>query len=204
MVKKSVQSRKKNRTHSADNVLPIRASRPAQELKNFWNLGSTRSMTARIIPSDPSKEGGIMDREDVTHISSHLVTAKRQIADGDLACKCTPRDYTLNSAGTEIKICLSDMSALNWWADFVKSVPPKVINGSGYKLLAPGQDEEVLWRVHLRDPNLANPDKKIVEHMIWQEWRGNPIMKANFRITIGKYSVKAGTHGESAHEKKLS
>ena len=170
---------------------PDMVDRPSRTDPRFWDLGSTKMMTARIVPAQPHLDGSELGPKDIAHISSHFVE-KTEVIDVEFAKELDIRDIGITCGVIRICAKKSDSRHIDWWRKFTSSVPPRVKNGTGYKFMAPGEEEEVVYKVYLKDPRFANPDKAEVERIILNNWRRSPISGAKFRLRLGQYNSASG------------
>ena len=173
---------------------PTVVDRPSSN-PNFWELGSTKMMTARVVPSQPHLEGSELDSRDISYLSSHYVEKTDETKMPDIEFVKELDDREIGVSCGMIRICMKkcEKRHIEWWRNFISSVPARVKGGTTYKFLAPGEEEECVFKVNLRDPRFANPDKAETERIIRSNWRRSPIMEAKFRMRIGDFHVPSGT-----------
>ena len=165
----------------------------------FWNLTANRIRTARIVPEDPTLAGSTFEDSDINHISHYFTLAKIADFKGDQTmCKLVAQDGMGISFGV-IRMRMMDSRGIDWWRSFTATVPPRVTGpdgepGTRYKFIPPGEDEETVYRVNIKDSTLANPNKQMALDHLMAEWKGvdNPILQAKFRIKIGEVVQRTG------------
>ena len=167
---------------------PTVVDRPSGD-PNFWELGSTKMMTARVVPTHPHLDGSELDSKDISYLSSHYVEATDEVNMPDIDFVRELDDREIGVSCGVIRICMKkcEQKHIDWWRNFISSVPARVKDGTKYKFLAPGEEEECVFKVKLRDARFGNPDKSEIERIIRSNWRRSPIMEAKFRMRIGRF-----------------
>ena len=103
-----------------------------------WESQSIKHMTIRI---QSSKTNAILTQDDIQHINRVMMRSLYAVAEGDFEKwrKLQPDKMSLVHPNHCIRLRLTSEEGIEFWKNFVPTIPPRMEGGDTYIFLAPGE-----------------------------------------------------------------
>ena len=179
------------------------------EGRAYWAQYGVRSNTCRIFATNETR----LDDVDITYLSQMMVRKRdkdfQDVNDPEvLAASDKISVDRIGKSGKHIRVRLITNEGIEWWRNFVNSVPPidegSAQRGHRYRFFAPGESMFTYFRVWLTDGTVG--DEEIGQAYLEREIaRGNPQLRGvAWKVKVvgsdgGKVVVKLALPSASAY-----
>ena len=156
-----------------------------------WETQSVKHMTIRIQSSKTNKK---LTQDDIQHINRIMMRALYTAAAGDLEKyrRLQPDKMSLLHPNHAIRLRLTSQEGIDFWRQFVPTIPPRMEGGDKYIFLGPGETltEKVCFWVP--DASFGEGKEADLQLMTFLIKAGNPLMeKVDF--TLQSMGIDANT-----------
>ena len=151
------------------------------EGREYWAQYGVRAHTCRIFATNDKR----LDDVDISYLSQMMVKKRdKDFPDINDPAVLAESDKIsvdrIGKSGKHIRLRLMTNDGIDWWRNFVNSVPPikagSAERGHGYLFFAPGESMWTYFRVWVADGEVAHPEtgQALLEREVT---RGNPLLR---------------------------
>ena len=184
------------------------------EGRAYWAQYGVRSHTCRIFATTEVR----LDDTDITYLSQMMVRQRDKdfpdVNDPDVLAESDKISVDrIGKSGKHIRLRLMSNDGIDWWRNFVNSVPPieegSAQRGHGYRFYGPGESKYTYFRVWLTDGEVGHPETG-QSYLEREVARGNPQLRGvDWKVRVvgsdgGKVVAKLALPSASAYSLILS